>query len=90
MGHDESQLRFFQQRKAIRYPRPSGESVRSIDTENVDGLIACIVGEGRATPLELRTVYTLEDAMNLFEIIMVRRSNEYLSAKQADANAKRR
>jgi len=34
-------------------------------------------------------VYTLEDAMNMFEIVMVRRSNEYLAAKEAERNAKR-
>jgi len=29
-------------------------------------------------------VYTLEDAMNMFEVIMVRRSNEYYAAKEAE------
>jgi hypothetical protein len=28
-------------------------------------------------------VYTLEDAMNMFEVIMVRRSNEYQAQKEA-------
>jgi hypothetical protein len=32
-------------------------------------------------------VYTLEDAMNMFEVIMVRRSNEYLAQQEAERAA---
>lgn len=39
-----------------------------------------------ATLHELRTIYTLEDALNMFEAIMVNRSNEYLAAKAAKEN----
>lgn len=90
MGDDELQLRFFRQRKAIRYPRPRDDAGRRIDSENVDGLIACVTseaGRGGATLIELRTVYTLEDAMNMLEVIMVRRANEYLSAQEAERKA---
>jgi hypothetical protein len=34
-------------------------------------------------------VYTLEDAMNMFEVIMVRRANEYLAREEAERNAQR-
>jgi len=32
-------------------------------------------------------VYTIEDAMNMLEVIMVRRANEYLSAQEAERKA---
>jgi len=37
----------------------------------------------------LRTIYTLEDALNMFEVVMVRKSNEYLAQKEAERNAQR-
>lgn len=51
--------------------------------ENVNTLIATIVVEKLATYHELDTVYSLEDALDMFEIIAVNRENE---ARSASAN----
>jgi hypothetical protein len=48
-----------------------------VDFPNVDGLVAAIVGEGLASLEDLRTRYTLEEALDLFEIVAVRRFNEW-------------
>ena len=50
---------------------------------NVDGFIAAIVAEKLATLRELQTVYTLEDAFDLWEVIAVTRHNEHLAVKAA-------
>jgi hypothetical protein len=55
---------------------------------NVDGIIGCIVESGKATLNELKTVYDLEDAMDLFEIIVVGRFNEHLAMKAAKTKAR--
>jgi hypothetical protein len=54
----------------------------------VDELIGTIIANGKATLYELQTVYTLEDAHDLFEIIAVTRYNEFLAIE--DANKKGR
>jgi hypothetical protein len=61
-----------------------------VDYKNVDGLIGSIIADGKATLNELRTVYTLEDAFNMWEIIAVNRYNEYLAVQHANKNQKRR
>ena len=55
---------------------------------NVDALIGTLVANKYATLQELKTVYTLEDAYDLFEILAVTRHNEYLAIEYA--NEKRR
>ena len=57
-----------------------------MDFPNVDGLIGAVVAEGKATLNELRTVYDLEDLLDLYEVIVTGRYNEYLAMEQAKQN----
>ncbi len=59
-----------------------------MDYVNVDGLFAPIQDEGLATLQELRTIYTLEDALNFWEQIAVKRTNERLALEHAQAMQK--
>jgi hypothetical protein len=62
-----------------------------VDYKNIDGFIGSIIAEKQATLDELRTVYSLEDAFILWEIISIRKYNEWLAAEYArkKAEAKR-
>lgn len=51
-------------------------------------MVAAIIGEKVATLHELKTVYTLEDALNMWETIVVQRANEYLAAEHSRKNQK--
>jgi hypothetical protein len=77
-------LQFFSKRQNVRLPRNIGGESPSVDLANVDGLLGVITEERLATWHELKTVYTLEEALNLWEIIAVKRANEYLAAKHAE------
>jgi hypothetical protein len=79
-------LLFFQRRASLKLPGWSRPENRSMDFPNVDQLIGAIVANKQATLHELQTVYTLEDAYDLFEIIAVTRYNEFLAIE--DANKK--
>jgi hypothetical protein len=48
-------------------------------------MFGTIIQYGKATLRELNTVYTLEDAFDLFEVIAVNAMNEYLAFKEAKA-----
>jgi hypothetical protein len=54
-----------------------------VDFPNVDGFIGAIVGSGQATLRELTEYYTLEQAFDLFEIVMTNRYNEHLAVEYA-------
>jgi len=49
----------------------------------VDGFIGAIISSGQATLHELKTVYSLEDAFDMWEVIAVTRYNEHLAIEQA-------
>jgi hypothetical protein len=55
-----------------------------VEFPNVDPLIGAIVASGKATLNELKTVYTLEDAYDLFEIVSVTKYNEFRAIKHAN------
>ncbi len=42
-----------------------------------------IIAEGKATLNELKTIYSIEDAFNLYEIIAVTRYNEFLAIEHS-------
>ena len=44
-------------------------------------MVGAIIGEGSAKLHELRTVYTLEDAFDMYEVIDTRKFNEWLSVR---------
>ena len=54
-----------------------------MDFQNLDPFIATIVANGKATLHELKTVYTLEDAFNLWEVIVTSNFNTWLAHKEA-------
>ena len=51
------------------------------DFKNIDGFVGQIIASGKATLNELKTVYTLEDALNIFEAEAISKYNEYLIGK---------
>lgn len=54
-----------------------------MDFPNVDGFIGFLLGSDRVTLHELRTVYTLEDAMDMWEVLVTNRFNEWLAYEEA-------
>jgi hypothetical protein len=59
-----------------------------MDYKNVDGFVAAIIADGKATLNELRTIYTLEDAFLMWEVIAISRYNEYLAVEHAKRQSK--
>lgn len=55
----------------------------------MDGFFGAILADGKATLKELQTIYTLEDAFIMWEIIAVTRYNEYLAAQHAQKKGNR-
>lgn len=49
-----------------------------------------LIHNGLATLHELKTVYTVEDAMYMYEAYIIPKYNEYLREKQAINKAKRK
>jgi len=76
-------LLFFQRRASLKFPRWSRPENESMDFPNVDQLIGFIVANKQATLHELKTIYSLEDAYDLYEIIAVSRYNEFLAIENA-------
>ncbi len=81
---------FFSKRASLDFLNRFSPENPSVDFQNIDGLFGAIIAEGKATYHELRTVYTLEDALLIYEVIAVTRVNEYLAAKEAQKQAKQR
>jgi hypothetical protein len=59
-----------------------------MDFQNIDGFIGAIVADGKATLHELKTVYTLEDAFLMWEVIAVTRYNEHLAIEHSKRGVK--
>ena len=88
MGAYGVQLQFFQKRQSLKFlGRLNSESPR-VDFVNVDSFIGTIIAERYATLYELKTVYSLEDAFDIWETIAVSRYNEYLAVKHAKSKAR--
>lgn len=60
-----------------------------MDFKNIDGFIAAIVADGKATLNELKTIYSLEDAFKMWEVITVTRYNEHLAMEHAKSRGGR-
>lgn len=63
---------------------------KTVDVENMDKFITPILNDKQATLHELQTIYSLEDAFKLNELVLVSRFNQYLAAKQAENKMNRR
>jgi len=59
-----------------------------VDYKNVDPCIAAIIDHGKADLIQLKTSLTVEDAMNLWEIIAISSYNQWLATKHAEKKAK--
>jgi hypothetical protein len=46
-------------------------------------LTASIIAHRYATLIELQTVYSYEDALNLYEVLTVRNYNEWITGEEA-------
>lgn len=82
-GDDGIQRKFFRERQGLGFLRGYSSESPSVDYQNIDGLCGAIIADGKATLHELRTVYTLEDAFDMFEVIAVTRYNEHLAMQHA-------
>ena len=83
-------MQFFSEWQELRFPRKIRSSCPAESYRNIDWLIADIVSSGKATLWELKTVYTLQDAMQLWEVVAVDRYNEIQAAEAAKKRAKRK
>jgi len=54
----------------------------------VDPIIGALVANKYATMHELNTVYTIEQAYDLYEILAVTRYNEFMAIKEANERRK--
>ena len=70
---------FFFRRRILKFKRAIFQDFEPLAHANSDGFIAAIIDAGKATLSELRTIYSLEDAYDLYEIIAVSRYNNYLA-----------
>ncbi len=86
--HDYNSVFFFDYEAIAKIPRDNGSS-KSASYKNVDGIIGVILSEGKATLKELREDYNIQDAMIMYESIMVPKINQYWAQKDAERKAKR-
>lgn len=57
--------------------------------QNINGLVGVLVANRIATLHELQTVYSLQDAMDMYEAYIVPKYNEYKNAQAMRRKAKR-
>lgn len=73
----------------MKLPNWSRPEVKSVDYPNVDVMMGSLVANKYATLHELKTVYTLEDAYNLYEILAVTRYNEFVAMESANQKGRK-
>ncbi len=83
MGYAGVQLQFFAKRRDLPFLRRYRAETPTVDFQNIEGLFGAIVASGKATLHELKTIYSLEDAWLMWEVIAVTRYNEYLAVKDS-------
>jgi hypothetical protein len=81
--YDGVQRKFFRERASLKFLDKYRPEAPSVSYENIDGFIATIISEKQATLNELRTIYSLEDAFNMWEVIAVNRYNEHLAIEHS-------
>ena len=80
---------FFSKRQGLGFLRECDVPCQIRSYPNVDQFIGEIVASGKATLKELKTVYTLEDAYDLYEIIAVNKYNEWKLMEYYSKQAKK-
>ena len=83
-------MQFFSERAGLDFLKRFRPESPSVDFKNIDGFIGAIVADGKATLNELKTIYSLEDAFLMWEVIAVTRYNEYLAIEHAKKQTKGR
>lgn len=53
--------------------------------QNINGLVGTLVANRIATLHELKTVYTLEDALDMYEAYIIPKYNEWKSMKNTES-----
>jgi hypothetical protein len=76
-------LLFFAKWEPLRFLQHYSPEAPHVDFKNIDGFIGAIIASGQATLHELKTVYTLEDAFKMWEVIAITRYNEHLAVTHA-------
>ena len=71
-------IRYFWNQHTVQ-PRGYGEHAPRQSYVNVDPLIGSLISERQATLVELRTIYDYEDALNMYECVMIPKINEHLA-----------
>lgn len=57
----------------------------SKDYQNINGLVGTLVANRIATLHELKTVYSLEDAMDMYEAYIIPKFNEWKEMKRLES-----
>lgn len=78
-----TQLLFFRERKNLDFLRRYSPEFATVDHVNIDGLIGAIIEADRASLRDLTEWYTLEEAFDIWEVIVVGRWNEHLAIQHA-------
>ena len=69
-----------------RFLRQNNADDRQEGFRNIDDLIGTIIAHKRATFHELKTIYDLEDAMVLWETIVIPQYNQRMADERASKN----
>ena len=78
-------LGFFNSWQSPRIPAGLRAEGASVDYQNIDNIEGCLLEAGRCTRHELKTIYSVEDTMMMYESVMVPRINEWLAMERAKA-----
>lgn len=74
---------FFRKRNNLEFLKKYRPESDSVGYQNIDGFIGAIISEGKATLQELKTIYSLEDAFLMWEVIAINRFNEWVAVQNA-------
>ena len=80
---------FFSKWASLDFLKRYRPEIAYVDFQNIDHFIGAIVANGKATLHELKTIYSLEDAFLMWEVIAVTRYNEYLAVQHANKQNRR-
>lgn len=85
------QYRFFSEREPIDGLEEliNSSTYKHQEFRNIDPVIGILISRGKATLHELRTIYDYEDALTMWEVIVVDAINEHRAYKQAQRDAKK-
>jgi hypothetical protein len=82
-------LQFFSARRPLEFLKRVRQEYETESCQNIDPIFAAIIDEGKATLYELKTKYSLEDAFLIWEVVAVKRFNEWWVNKQIEKKNKR-